>query len=741
MVLLIRNLLSWAGMVVGPYRTRLIRSSLPTSWALGLLLCWSPLQASPPLAGFQPLVGIGLTDEFDNENAPTFFQSRPSSIPGGTALGAGGVPYYDLALLDTGAAVSLVTQQADSQFDIGGAGFRGTELQQIGGATGTIFAAINDPLGLYAAGLADRIGGTPLLTVDSNAMQGQINTSLLTLPAESDLPNVLGLSFASQYATFIRNDQPQIFQHMGKTIRSPQVDFLPLGSGGQGILRRAPLELTPSESFLTLPSYVFNFLNVLDDKPLTENPMAPTNIQGGLFVNIDIENDGQLIDDTSFFFDTGADVTVVSELNAVRLGFDPVLDEPQFTIPILGSGGTTENVPGFFVDQLTILTIGGTFSVSKVPVIVLDVADPSQPGNIVPGILGTNLFAGRNLVIDPNPAIGGGGVGPSLYISDPVTTTHTWNTVSASGNWSEGGDWDVGVPDVLGTARVTNPGSIDQQAILTQDATVFELVVSGESGNRMTVRIDNGVTLTTYSGATLETGSNLQLLGGTLDAQFVEVFGGTLTGNGVVKVGNGTIVGQVENRGGVVAPGDGVGQLTIEGRFSNATDSLLQIELGGANAGSQYDQMLVDGPVTLAGTLQVDLVDLGGGAFVPAIGNMFEIITATDGLGGQFESLILPSGINWYVKYGPNNVLLQVVLGGDFDADGEVDVADLSQWQIGFADGTYTGSDFIAWQQNLGMIGSPLAAVPEPSGLLLVLLLSTTIGVLGSPRRVLRRSF
>jgi hypothetical protein len=65
------------------------------------------------------------------------------------------------------------------------------------------------------------------------------------------------------------------------------------------------------------------------------------------------------------------------------------------------------------------------------------------------------------------------------------------------------------------------------------------------------------------------------------------------------------------------------------------------------------------------------------------------------------------------------------VVAGDFNRDGEVDAADLSQWQIGFADGTYTGSDFLAWQQNLGMRGSPLAAVPEPSGLLLVLLALT----------------
>ena len=79
----------------------------------------------------------------------------------------------------------------------------------------------------------------------SAALRGQINTSTMTLPAESDLPNVLGLSFAGQYATRVRNDQPLIFKSNGRTVRTPSIDFLELGSGGQGITRRAPLTLKP----------------------------------------------------------------------------------------------------------------------------------------------------------------------------------------------------------------------------------------------------------------------------------------------------------------------------------------------------------------------------------------------------------------------------------------------------------------------------------------------------------------
>src|SRR5688572_28677343 len=66
-----------------------------------------------PIGGFLPMVGIGLTDEFDDDL--NTFPTATNGI-GGTLLGAGGVPRYDVALLDTGAAVSLLTRQAFIDF-------------------------------------------------------------------------------------------------------------------------------------------------------------------------------------------------------------------------------------------------------------------------------------------------------------------------------------------------------------------------------------------------------------------------------------------------------------------------------------------------------------------------------------------------------------------------------------------------------------------------------------------------
>ncbi len=688
------------------------------------------LATGVPIGGFLPLVGIALTDEFDDD-LNTF--SVPSSQPSGTLLGAGGSPFYDIALLDTGAALSLITAQADTNFNISGPypgesdGFRGASTITIGGATGFLQAEILDPVGLYAGGLQSRTGSGPLV-MSHSGLEGQTNTSLISIPAESDLPNVLGLTFASQYAISIRSDLPQIFSHEGKTVRTPHIEFLPLGSGGQGITRRAPLTLNPGASFAQPPFWFFDPGNPdLLNNP-HEDPSQPTVIQGATFLNVDVENEGEQLNSFEFFFDTGADVTVVSELNASRLGFDALLDEPDFTVAVVGSGGVNLEVPGFFVEEFTIQAIGGNVTATNVPVIVLNIPNPADPGNIVDGIVGTNLLAGRNVVIDPDPALGGGNSGPHLYISDPITSEIAWSSSSVSSSWTSGSNWSgAATPSNLGIANVRHVAGGNQTAVLSADATIWELNVSGTPSQTMTVQIDNGQTLTTFAGVNVEAGGGLKLVGSTLDTQYVEILGGTLSGSGHIMTGSGPIPGQVENRGGTVSPGsvstgNGVGSLEITGRFSNGAGGTLAIELGGLVAETMFDVLVIDGPAALAGILDVSLVDLGSGLFDPQLGDTFEILTASEGVGGTFETLMLPAGYDWFVKYNPNSIELVATIPGDFDGDVDADADDFAIWQAGYGTGSYSGADFLTWQRNLSS-GAPFAAsstVPEPGSLALL---------------------
>ena len=178
-------------------------------------------------------------------------------------------------------------------------------------------------------------------------------------------------------------------------------------------------------------------------------------------------------------FDTGADVTVLSEQIAyAQLGLDP--DHPDFTVAVTGAGGTAEGIPGYFLDSFTIQASGGggNLTLTNVPIVVLDVLSPVDGTNTLPGIVGMNVMAGRNVVINPKA----GTVAAGIYISDPVTIAKNWTTTAASGIWSTGGNWNGSTtPTNLGIANVRHVSGGNQVAELAASTTVWEVNVSGSA--------------------------------------------------------------------------------------------------------------------------------------------------------------------------------------------------------------------------------------------------------------------
>ncbi len=697
--------------------------------AICALALASNCAAATSLGGFIPFVGIGLTNQFntfDNDPDGTFFIADPRFTYGGTPLGPGSA-YFDLALLDTGAATHILTQTAagNSGFNIDGPysgepdGFRGTNFQTIFGAAGQIDLRISDPLGVYASGLADRTGAGALLTMNTAAMRGQSSFALLEGDANWTLPNVLGLPMAAQHGIAIRNSEPQIFQHQGRTVRTPNIDFIDLGSGEeQGILRRTNLRIRPSAGFLQGPFYVQNF-DLLTGE-FHENPLSPSVIENGaLFVEVDLANGARSMQDHELLFDTAADVTVLSQQTASRLGFDALLDEPDFVLEVEGAGGVEGGVPGFYLDELNIDTVGGSFTLQNVPVAVLDLPNPNDPANVVDGILGMHLFNGRDIVIDANPAASSsGGAPPRLYISDPVTQAHSWGTASPSGNWATVGNWSAaGTPDIMWYATVANVSGSDQTAVVSANSTVFRLTVSGTPTADMTVVVNAGATLTTFGETLIKEGGRVELAGGNLDTQFVNIDGGVLAGEGEVFAGAGPIRSPVRNLSGRIEPGDPIGLLTIDGDLSQQAGGTLAIDLSGTTAITQYDRLAIDRFAFLAGTLEVDLL-----GFTPSVGAMFTILTAAEGVLGEFDNLLLPAGFQWDVDYNTNDVVLTVLglgLAGDFNGDGTVDAADYAWWRKTGG----TPQQYLDWQQNFGMSlpgggagGNNSTGVPEPCG-------------------------
>jgi hypothetical protein len=170
-----------------------------------------------------------------------------------------------------------------------------------------------------------------------------------------------------------------------------------------------------------------------------------------------------------------------------------------------------------------------------------------------------------------------------------------------------------------------------------------------------------GGTTTVPAGSTLESGP-LSVQGGVLQDDGTvgtSTYGGTdtlapTTLTGGVLDGTGRVAGSLTNSGGMVSPGDPAGQLTVTGDYTQEGGGTLAIGLAGTAPGTGFDQLLVEGGVTLGGTLA--LTDEGG--FTPAFGDSFKIISGASSRQGTFTSLTGASASLYGVEYNPDGATL-----------------------------------------------------------------------------------
>jgi hypothetical protein len=125
----------------------------------------------------------------------------------------------------------------------------------------------------------------------------------------------------------------------------------------------------------------------------------------------------------------------------------------------------------------------------------------------------------------------------------------------------------------------------------------------------------------------------------------------TLRLQGGILGGDGTVNGSVDNSGGIVAPGNSPGLLTLMGNYQQDAGGAFDVELGGYTAGITYDQLDVSGQANLSGNISVDLVN----GFVPHIGDTFTVLVDS-GQTGSFATQSSDDGLTYNVIYNPTNV-------------------------------------------------------------------------------------
>lgn len=146
--------------------------------------------------------------------------------------------------------------------------------------------------------------------------------------------------------------------------------------------------------------------------------------------------------------------------------------------------------------------------------------------------------------------------------------------------------------------------------------------------------------------------------------------------------------------GAMVAPGTSVGVIMADD-VTFGESSTLEIEINGF-AESEHDQLIAHGSVSLAGNLELRLLD----EFSPTRGNTetITILTAAE-VTGRFDEADphLGRGVFYDVTYLSDAVQLSLytALPGDANGDGRVDVIDFGTWYANaYGSGDWTDGDF-----------------------------------------------
>jgi T5SS/PEP-CTERM-associated repeat protein len=385
------------------------------------------------------------------------------------------------------------------------------------------------------------------------------------------------------------------------------------------------------------------------------------------------------------------------------------------------------------------------------------------------GSTGTNtlevLYHGR-------VSSGRGFIGYAAGTSGTATIGRADDLVSDDGRWNNSGELFVGYAGA-GTLAIENggavtsatsylgygPSSIGTVTVIGAGSTWTSsgtLYVGNQSTAQNHLNVQEGAVVSSFGGRIgWEAGANGrvtvgnngrwntgQISVGNLGAGVLNVYnGGIVSASDSVSVypassvsGNGTIQGDIYSDG-HTRPGAGPpGTLHITGDYSQSHLGTLHIDI--SNSG--YDSLAVNGDLSLAGTLSLEL-PLFFPVWFPTFGDTFNVLDWTGTLSGTFNTLqlpALPAMRRWNTSqlYTTGVISIDLLPTGDYSKDGVVDATDYVVWRKtlgrtglnlaadGNGDRKIDNADFNLWRAHFGETfgagaanSSSNATVPEPT--------------------------
>ena len=424
--------------------------------------------SAPPINGFVPYVTVAITDKrSDTSDYDVYTQYSIT----GNYLTENPESDYAFGIFDTGASAHVINVYDAFITGIYDADLITSFQVTLTGAVNDVNAFVSQPLGIFTDGLG-AIDANTLLADDSN-MAGQSNVAVIIGDiAESPLlPTVVGSPLAFFYTTVIENSKTVSRTIEDEEISSPAIRLYQHGSGSvPNYSNKINLELRPSTAYAVqyLPCF-----EAFEDCPEGDGePTTPSVVFGSLLdvpqslffaTRTDLTNGSRTSQQQHFMFDTGAQITVISEPLAADL--ELLQQDPNFFVEIYDVTGSVTEANGYFIDLLEISATPQWLAFSNAPVVVLDVDSPE--GGILDGIIGMNLF------VDTDFYIRGGG----LYGQDEPYIKFAFLPPGLPGDIAPaGGDGNVNLLDLAAftQAWLANPISPNwnAQADIVRDAVI-----------------------------------------------------------------------------------------------------------------------------------------------------------------------------------------------------------------------------------------------------------------------------
>ena len=306
---------------------------------------------------------------------------------------------------------------------------------------------------------------------------------------------------------------------------------------------------------------------------------------------------------------------------------------------------------------------------------------------------------------------------------------------------------DVRVGHLAGASGTVNVGG--QNLGFHSELQVADDIIVGDLGQGL-VNISAGGKVTADTVDLRGMGGSLNLTGGELSVNRLDLSEPGSVFQMTTGILHAVVVdGDLAPVGGIVAPGNSAGTTTVTENFLPGIDATLQIEIGGLNAGSDYDQLIVGSNAIIDGMLDVSLIN----GYLLGTNNMYEIVDVAGELTGEFAGLPqnahvgLFGGVSLFIDYlggDGNDIVLftESGLAGDYNNDLTVDAADYTVWRDNLGSttilpndpspGMVTKEDYDTWKTHFGeMVGdgsgaSANLAVPEPATAILLILATAT---------------